>query len=296
MKSEPGNKMTSKNDKMIQANDILIVDDDILTLKLLAVFLSQHGYQVRPAERPQLAIDSALAQPPALILLDVRMPEMDGFEVCNRLKQDERTRGIPIIFISALQDVEDKVRCFEAGGMDFITKPFKEEEVLARVRTHMDLRNMKLNLERMVSDRTAKLKEANEALKEEISERKQAEAALLESEAKYRELVDNSIVGVSITTLDGRILFVNNAMARMYDFDSKELMIAKGSLERWRDPKDRERMLAELKEHGKVTNLEAETVTHTGRHIHVLFSARQLSDTTFGMVWTFPIASRLKSN
>ena len=269
---------------MIQANDILIVDDDILTLKLLAVFLSQHGYQVRPAERPQLAIDSALAQPPALILLDVRMPEMDGFEVCNRLKQDERTRGIPIIFISALQDVEDKVRCFEAGGMDFITKPFKEEEVLARVRTHMDLRNMKLNLERMVSDRTAKLKEANEALKEEISERKQAEAALLESEAKYRELVDNSIVGVSITTLDGRILFVNNAMARMYDFDSKELMIAKGSLERWRDPKDRERMLAELKEHGKVTNLEAETVTHTGRHIHVLFSARQLSDTTFGMV------------
>jgi PleD family two-component response regulator len=96
--------------------DILIVDDEIFNLKLLTQYLAQQGYQVRPAERPQLAIDSALAQPPALILLDVRMPEMDGFEVCKRLKQDERTRDIPIIFVSALQDVQDKIRGFEVGG------------------------------------------------------------------------------------------------------------------------------------------------------------------------------------
>jgi DNA-binding response OmpR family regulator len=133
MNSEPGNKMASKNDKMILANDILIVDDEIPNLQLLTQFLAQEGYKVRPAERPLLAIDSALAQPPALILLDVRMPEMDGFEVCKRLKEDEHTRDIPVIFISALQDVQDKVRGFEAGGVDFITKPFQEEEVLARV-------------------------------------------------------------------------------------------------------------------------------------------------------------------
>ena len=92
--------------------DILIVDDETANLKMLKELLNLEGYQVRPADHPQLAIDSALAQPAALILLDVRMPEMDGFEVCKRLKQNERTRDIPIIFISALQDMQDKIRGF----------------------------------------------------------------------------------------------------------------------------------------------------------------------------------------
>jgi sigma-B regulation protein RsbU (phosphoserine phosphatase) len=116
---------------------ILIVDDETANLKLLKELLGREGYQVRAADRPQLAINSALAQPPALILLDVKMPEMDGFEVCRRLKQDERTLDIPIIFVSALQDVQDKVRGFEVGCVDFITKPFQESEVLARVDTHL---------------------------------------------------------------------------------------------------------------------------------------------------------------
>ncbi len=256
--------------------DILIVDDETANLKLLEELLSREEYQVRPADLPQLAIDSALAQPPALILLDVRMPEMDGFEVCKRLKQDERTHDVPVIFISALQDVKDKVQGFETGGVDFITKPFQKEEVLARVRTHMDLHNMQLNLEEMVAKRTAELES-------EINERKQAEKKLAKSEAKYRGLVDNSMVGVFATTLDGRFTFVNDAMAGMFDFDSTELMIAKGSLERWSDIKDRERMLTELEKHGKVTNLEAETITHTDRKIDILFSARQIGNDIFGM-------------
>ncbi|MCP4878365.1 MAG: PAS domain S-box protein, partial [Gammaproteobacteria bacterium] len=147
--------------------------------------------------------------------------------------------------------------------MDFITKPFQESEVLARVRTHMDLRNMQLNLAELVEKRTAEL---------------------ARSEAKYRGLVDNSIVGVFATTIDGRFTFVNDAMAEMFDFDSPELMIAQGSLERWRDPRDRERMLAELQKHGSVTNFEAETITHTDRHIHVLFSAKQVGNDIRGMV------------
>jgi len=117
--------------KKTGSNDILIVDDEMPNLKLLSELLGREGYQVRPANNPQLAIDSALAQPPKLILLDVKMPQMDGFEVCERLKQDERTRDIPIIFISALQDVEDRVRGFNVGGVDFITKPFYDSEVLA---------------------------------------------------------------------------------------------------------------------------------------------------------------------
>ena len=155
-------QMASMKDVKTYKSDILIVDDEIPNLQLLTQFLSAEGYKVRPSENPQLAIDSALAQPPGLILLDVRMPEMDGFEVCKRLKQDERTRDIPVIFISALQDVQDRVRGFEAGGVDFISKPFQEGEVLARVRTHMSLSNMQLHLEQLVAERTAELASLND--------------------------------------------------------------------------------------------------------------------------------------
>jgi PAS domain S-box-containing protein len=118
----------------------------------------------------------------------------------------------------------------------------------------------------------------------DISERKQAEKKLAKSEAKYRNLVDNSLVGVFTTTIDGRLIFVNNAMAQLFDFDSPEQMIAHGVFERWSDLKDRERMLAELQKHGRVTNFETETITHTDRHIHVLFSAKQIGENIIGMM------------
>jgi PAS domain S-box-containing protein len=255
--------MPANHEPRTDLGDILIVDDEIPNLQLLSELLTREGYQVRPAERPQLAIDSALSQPPALILLDVRMPEMDGFEVCRRLKEDKQTRDVPVLFISALHEVEDKLRGFEVGGVDFITKPFQEQEVLARVRTHIELRNIQLHLGEIVSKRTDEL---------------------AKSEAKYRGLVDNSIVGVFISTIDGRFTFVNDAMAQMFDFDSPELMTAKGSLERWRDLKDRKRMLAELQKNGSVTNFEAEAITHADRPIHVIFSAKLLGDNIIGMV------------
>ena len=143
-------------------NDILIVDDEVPNLQLLSELLSVEGYKVRPANKPQLAIDSALERAPKLILLDVKMPEMDGFEVCKRLKQDARTRDIPILFISALQDVRDKVQGFEAGGVDFITKPFHQAEVLIRVRTQINLRDMQLNMENIIAERTAEIIEREE--------------------------------------------------------------------------------------------------------------------------------------
>lgn len=263
MQSEPDETGATTNDRDILSRDILIVDDEVANLKLLSQILSQQGYLVRPTERPQLAIESATSQPPALILLDVKMPEMDGFEVCSRLKQDERTRDVPVIFISALRETEDKVRGFEAGGMDFITKPFQEEEVLARVRTHIELRNMQLNLETLVARRSAEL---------------------AKSESKYRGLVENSLVGVFATTPDGRFSFVNDAMVQMYDFDSAEQMLADGSLARWDNLQDRQRMLDELQKHGQVRNFEAETITHTDRKIYVLFSAKQIGDDIIGMV------------
>ena len=110
---------------MNSEDDILIVDDEIPNLRLLAELLEKEGYRVRPAAKAQTAIDSAQAKPPGLILLDVRMPEMDGFEVCRHLKQDERTRPVPVIFVSALDDIEAKIQGFEEGGVDYISKPFQ---------------------------------------------------------------------------------------------------------------------------------------------------------------------------
>ena len=187
MKGESGNKMASTDDKTIVSCDILIVDDEIHNLKLLAEFLGQAGYKVRTGGRPQLAINSAMAHPPSLILLDVRMPEMDGFEVCKRLKQDERTRDIPIIFISALQEVQDRVQGFEAGGVDFISKPFQEEEVLARVRTHVSLRNMQLHMEDLVEKRTTEIKKLKDQIEQEnIYLRKE-----IEVKHKHAEIIGN---------------------------------------------------------------------------------------------------------
>ena len=224
---------------------ILIVDDEIANLKLLKELLSREGFQVRVADRPQLAINAALSQTPALILLDVKMPDIDGFEVCKRLKQDERTYDIPIIFISALQDVKDRVQGFEAGGVDFISKPFQEAEVLARVRTHLELRNMQLSLAELVDKRTDEL---------------------ARSEAKYRGLVENSMVGVFTSTIDGRFTFVNDAMVKLFDFHNTEQMIAQGSIELWRDLEKREKMQAKLQKHGSVNNFEAQANTQTDRH------------------------------
>ena len=134
---------------------------------------------------------------------------------------------------------------------------------MTRVRSHLELRNMQLNLEKMVAKRTAEL---------------------AESEARYRGLVENALVGVFSSTLDGRFTFVNDALAKIFDFDTPEAMIARRSLERWRDPKDRERMLAELQQHGRVMNFEAETLTDTDRHIYVLFSAKRVGNDIIGMV------------
>jgi formate hydrogenlyase transcriptional activator len=189
-------------DKEILSKDILIVDDEVSNLKLLTQLLSQQGYQVRPAERPQMAIDSALAHPPILILLDVKMPGMDGLEVCKFLKNDERTRDIPIIFISALQDVQDRVQGFEAGGVDFISKPFQEEEILARVGTHLDLRNLHLNLEQIIDERTAQA---------------------IESETRFRATFEQAAVGVAHVSTEGKFLRVNRQFCQIVGYSEEEM-------------------------------------------------------------------------
>jgi len=127
--------------------DILVVDDTPANLQLLSGMLKDRGYKVRPAPSGRVALQAAQSSPPDLILLDINMPEMDGYEVCTQLKNDERTADVPVIFISALNETMDKVRAFGVGGVDYITKPFQFEEVDARVSAHLRLRRMQVDLE-----------------------------------------------------------------------------------------------------------------------------------------------------
>ncbi len=129
--------------------DILVVDDKPSNLRLLSQTLAGKGYGVRTVTSGERALESVRTAPPDLIFLDVRMPGMNGYEVCAQLKEDKRTAHIPIIFISALDQVEDKVQAFHYGGVDYITKPFQVEEVLARTETHLALRRLQERLEKV---------------------------------------------------------------------------------------------------------------------------------------------------
>jgi phosphoserine phosphatase RsbU/P len=137
---------------------ILIVDDNPANLRLLSHLLTGHGYNVRAVTGGERALASAELHPPDLVLLDIRMPEIDGFEVCRRLKGNAKTLAAPVLFISALDDIGDKVSAFAAGGVDYITKPFQMEEVLARVETHLALRRLQRSLE-----------EANRRMEQELA-------------------------------------------------------------------------------------------------------------------------------
>ncbi|WP_339135605.1 MAG: response regulator [Candidatus Electrothrix sp. GW3-4] len=151
--------------------DILIVDDSPENLKLLAKILTANNFQVRGSNSGRYALKSIKKKLPDLILLDINMPEMNGYEVCRQLKNDPSTADIPVIFISGLKDNESKIKGFEAGGVDYVTKPFQAQEILARVRTHLSMSRMKHHLEEIVQERTAELQEVTEQIKAALKEK-----------------------------------------------------------------------------------------------------------------------------
>jgi diguanylate cyclase (GGDEF)-like protein len=167
--------------------NILLVDDTPNNLRLLSDLLSHQGYKVRSVTNGQTALKACQAKPPDLILLDINMPQMNGYEVCEKLKADEQTREIPVIFLSALDEAIDKVKAFTVGGVDYISKPFQIEEVLVRVKNQLALREaqvkvLQLNaeLENRVKERTSQLERTNQELNEEILERKRIQSQLLD--------------------------------------------------------------------------------------------------------------------
>lgn len=157
---------------------ILIIDDKQDNLRLLVNILKNQHFTVRPIRNAYQGLMIAQQEMPDLILLDIKMPEIDGYEVCRRLKEDEITRHIPVIFLSALDDAIDKVQAFQVGGIDYVSKPFVEIELVARIETHLNLRqlqqtleNSNETLEEKVRIRTAELAETNQQLQTEIERR-----------------------------------------------------------------------------------------------------------------------------
>lgn len=173
----------------VTCRNILIVDDTPDNLRLLSTMLASYGYQVRKAISGKVALQGAQIAPPDLILLDINMPEMNGYEVCHQLKKSDKTKDIPIIFISALDDVLEKVKAFQVGGVDYITKPFQIEEVLARVENQLSLRSLQSKLQQQARE----LHDRNSRLQQEIAERQRAEEEirfLLETTRAIGESVD----------------------------------------------------------------------------------------------------------
>ncbi len=197
--------------------EILVADDNASDLKFMQDILKKAGYRVRSATDGELALRSVQAKPPSLILLDIRMPDLDGYEVCRRLKDSEVTRDIPVIFSSALTETLDTVKGLELGAVDFISKPIDPEEVLARVHTHLSIRHMQLDLERanaeirvardhleeIVAERTDELTTVNQQLRLEIAEREQAEKALRQSEQELT--IRNRINQIFLTIPDEKM-------------------------------------------------------------------------------------------
>ena len=236
--------------------DILAIDDTPDNLALLSQILTEKGYKVRSVTKGSTALRGAKAAPPDLILLDVKMPEMNGYEVCQHLKADERTRDIPVIFISALGDVFDKVKAFQMGGVDYITKPFQVEEVLARLDTHLTIRNLQL-----------KLKAQNTQLQQEIAKKTAAEAKF----AKAFRACPNPI---AITTVqEGRFVEVNQSFLQMSEYVQEE--VVSQTIDQIYSPYALEiynKTLEKSQSQGFVRNQELEFITKSGKTKIVLLS------------------------
>ncbi|MBI5437648.1 MAG: PAS domain S-box protein [Nitrosomonadales bacterium] len=166
---------------------ILIVDDTLASLKLLADILTEEGYRVHPADSVELALASVASSLPELILLDIRMPGMEGFEVLRKLKAQERSRDIPVILLTAFADIEHRVEGFDLGAADFISKPFQREELLARVHIHLELFRLRALFEHQATE----LRQAYEQLRDATSAgRKLSDEALRASEARYKRITE----------------------------------------------------------------------------------------------------------
>ncbi len=212
-RSEPTLDMGQGMKRDTASATIMVVDDTPANLRYLQAIFLQSNYRVVAFPTGESALRAARKNPPDIILLDILMPEMDGFEVCRRLKADPVLRRIPVLFISALTDQEEKGQAFAAGGVDYVTKPFADQEVLMRVDTHLRLYRFTQSLEQMVAERTAQLTEANEALRQEVETRRQAEERLRTNQVMLQSIFDGIPEPLLLVERDLRLKLHNRAAA-----------------------------------------------------------------------------------
>ena len=202
--------------------NILIVDDTPANLRLLSNMLSDQGYKVRSVINGQMALTAIHAAAPDLVLLDIRMPGMSGYEVCEALKADPETREIPIIFISALDEIHDKVKAFTVGGVDYITKPFQFEEVLARVETHLALRNLQRQLQNEIVARDKLIGELDAYAHTVAHDLKNPLTVLV----GYAELLEKRHTQLSAEQLERNLHSVSVSARRMTSIINELLLLA----------------------------------------------------------------------
>ncbi|MFM7530056.1 MAG: response regulator, partial [Nodosilinea sp.] len=240
---------------------LFVIDDDLHTRDLLTRLLSQKGYQVESLATGQQAVDKLTQIRPSLVLLDILLPDLDGYRLCQELKANPLTQDIPIIFLSSLDDSLDRVKAFQVGAADYIAKPFASEEVLVRVQNqlHLASQRQQLNVQ-------------NTLLRQEVEERIQVEQALLAAEMNYRSLFENSTVGIFKASLAGTYLSVNPAMAHLYGYDSApEMVAAVQDINRqiYVQPKRRDELVVYLNRYERITDAESEVFCKNGSTLWV---------------------------
>ncbi len=242
--------------------NILIVDDVPTNIQIVANILKSQGYSMAYAQSGNTAIELAMSNPFDLILLDIMMPEMDGFEVCRRLKDNPATKDIPVLFLTAKTETESIVQGFDTGAVDYVVKPVNEAELIARVKTHLALYSTR-----------KKLMEMNRYLKKEIEVRKRAVRA-------YRDFYENAVQGMFSSTLSGRIINLNPAYIKILGYNSKEEVLAIKDVANviYDSPKEREAMIKTLKRDGYLTNYELKIRRKDGSPAWVMMNSRLTKD------------------
>jgi PAS domain S-box-containing protein len=263
---------------------VLIVDDTPANLSVVVESLEGQGFRVLVALDGLEALERAAFSQPDLILLDVKMPGIDGYETCRRLKSNSDTSDIPVIFMTSMSAAADVVEGLAAGGVDYVTKPIRVDEVVARIGTHLALRtlqqqlvtrNMQLQheiaarektqqalcdardeLEARVAQRTEELARANVSLNLEIVERRGVEARLKESEARFRAIVETSPVPLCITSMpEGDILYMNQPLRELFALDATRSSVS-NIIDFYASPQERDELVHHLRDEGNLRNAE----------------------------------------
>jgi PAS domain S-box-containing protein len=242
-----------------ETSTILIVDDEPALRTALGDLLAVEGYDLILASSGLEALKKAAELIPDLVLLDVKMPDIDGFEVCRRLRADPLLSDVPVIMVTSLADRDSRLRGFEAGADDFVSKPVDDIELLARVRTTTQLNRFR----RLLLEQTR---------------RQQAEEALRESEARYRGLFEGMPVGLYRTTPEGRILNANPALVDMLGYPDRESLLAVNVVDTFLSPGERQQWLALMEQNGLVRDFETQMRRRDGTVIWVKDTARAIRD------------------